>query len=82
MHAQPPVKAGKFRVTNIYCTCRPDFAKENYGKIGGDTNQAIYRGVGNKEVGQMLAQYMPDFGKPQACLQPCVEGTDVVASNI
>lgn len=62
--------------------CRSDFAKEDYAKIGGVTNQAIYRGVGNREVGQMLAQYMPDFGKPQACLRPGVDSTDVLASNI
>ncbi|KAK5054507.1 hypothetical protein LTR84_001398 [Exophiala bonariae] len=48
-------------IASIESKSRANFAKEDYEKIGHTTSQAIYRGVGNKEVGQMLAQYMPDF---------------------
>jgi hypothetical protein len=47
---------------------REHFQQQDYLALGHETHKKIYRGVGNPEVSQMLAQYLPDLCKRSTIL--------------
>ena len=45
----------------LLCLRRENFGEFDYTTRGGETTAAIYRGVGNSEVRQMIQQYFPEM---------------------
>ncbi|KIY00307.1 uncharacterized protein Z520_03992 [Fonsecaea multimorphosa CBS 102226] len=51
----------KRNIAEVPLKPRAGFQEADYGELGNATLKRVYRGVGNPEVAQMVAQYLPDL---------------------